>query len=257
MSYILDALRRAENERARGQVPGLESQALVLAGDDEPSTPPTSRLPWAGAALLVGLALAGGAWWALRDAPAPAAALPVAASPTAAPTAALPGVMPAAAPAPAPLSAPAPAPAPVHVHLHVPAAVTAPAAAPEPIAAPAPAAAPQQAAPAPATAPTPQQTPARVGSSDAAAAPPSPSSAPAPAPRTVPLAGLSPQQRSELPAMAIGGAIYSDSPASRFVLVNGQVVREGEAAATGVTLERIGPRSLLLRWRELRIEVPY
>ena len=57
--------------------------------------------------------------------------------------------------------------------------------------------------------------------------------------------------------MAIGGAIYSDSPASRFVLVNGQVVREGEAAATGVTLERIGPRSLLLRWRELRIEVPY
>ncbi|MCE2912598.1 MAG: general secretion pathway protein GspB [Rubrivivax sp.] len=57
--------------------------------------------------------------------------------------------------------------------------------------------------------------------------------------------------------MAIGGAIYSDSAAARFVLINGQVVREGEGAAPGVTLERIGPRSAVLRWRDLRIEVPY
>lgn len=56
--------------------------------------------------------------------------------------------------------------------------------------------------------------------------------------------------------MAIGGAIYSESPASRFILVNGQVVREGEPAAPGVMVERIGPRSAVIRWRGLRIEVP-
>jgi general secretion pathway protein B len=78
-----------------------------------------------------------------------------------------------------------------------------------------------------------------------------------PAIATVRLADLTAQQRGELPPLAIGGAIYSDSPAARFVLVNGQVVREGEGAAPGVTLERIGSRSAVLRWRDLRIEVPY
>jgi len=34
-------------------------------------------------------------------------------------------------------------------------------------------------------------------------------------------------------------------------------VREGEQAAPGVTLERIGPNAAIVRWRELRIEVPY
>ena len=56
--------------------------------------------------------------------------------------------------------------------------------------------------------------------------------------------------------MVIGGSIWSESPASRFVIVNGQVVREGEAAAPGVLLERIGPKAAVLRWREWRIELP-
>ena len=56
--------------------------------------------------------------------------------------------------------------------------------------------------------------------------------------------------------MALGGSIYSDSPSGRFMMINGQVVREGEGAAPGVTVERIGPKSAVLRWREMRIEVP-
>ncbi|MFO1286261.1 MAG: general secretion pathway protein GspB [Rubrivivax sp.] len=56
--------------------------------------------------------------------------------------------------------------------------------------------------------------------------------------------------------MLIGGAIYSDQPASRFVVINGMVVREGETAAPGVMLERIGPKSAIVRWREMRIELP-
>lgn len=87
-----------------------------------------------------------------------------------------------------------------------------------------------------------------------AAVQPSPSR-PAP-PRTVTMAQLSADQRRELPPMVIGGSIWSDNAANRFVIINGQVVREGESAAPGVALERIGPSSATLRWRELRVELP-
>jgi general secretion pathway protein B len=70
------------------------------------------------------------------------------------------------------------------------------------------------------------------------------------------LAQLSADLRREMPAMTVGGSVYSESAASRFVIINGQVVREGEGAATGVTVERIGPKSAVLRWRDMRIEVP-
>jgi general secretion pathway protein B len=40
-------------------------------------------------------------------------------------------------------------------------------------------------------------------------------------------------------------------------MINGQVVREGEAAAPGVTLERIGPKSAVLRFKDRRVELPF
>jgi general secretion pathway protein B len=98
--------------------------------------------------------------------------------------------------------------------------------------------------------PMPMQTPLQT---------PTPSPSPPPAAnavRPVQLAQLSAELRRELPAMVLGGAIWSDNAASRFVIVNGQVLREGEAAAPGVLLERIGPKAVFLRWRDWRIEVP-
>lgn len=77
-----------------------------------------------------------------------------------------------------------------------------------------------------------------------------------PEPTTTRLAALSADQRRDLPPLTVGGSIWSDSAAQRFVIINGQVVHEGESAAPGVTVERIGPRAAVLRWRELRIEVP-
>jgi general secretion pathway protein B len=62
--------------------------------------------------------------------------------------------------------------------------------------------------------------------------------------------------RRELPPLVLGGSIWSENAASRFVIVNGQVVREGEAAAPGVLCESVGPKSVVLHWREMRIEVP-
>ena len=90
---------------------------------------------------------------------------------------------------------------------------------------------------------------------------PTPASVPAPvlattAPRAVPLAQLAADQRRDLPPLVLGGSIWSESALGRFVIVNGQVVREGETAAPGVVLEQITPRSLLVRWRALRIELP-
>ena len=88
------------------------------------------------------------------------------------------------------------------------------------------------------------------------AAPPPEPVASRPAPSLTPLAALSPDQRRELPPLVLSGSIWSDSASQRFVIINGQVVHEGEAAAPGVVVERIGPKAAVLRWRDLRIELP-
>ena len=44
MSYILDALRRAEAERGRGGVPGLHSQAVLVPGVAPVAERPTASV---------------------------------------------------------------------------------------------------------------------------------------------------------------------------------------------------------------------
>jgi general secretion pathway protein B len=77
-----------------------------------------------------------------------------------------------------------------------------------------------------------------------------------PAPRALPLAALSNDQRRGLPPLAVGGAVWSDNAAARFVMLNGQLVREGDAVAPGLVLERIEPKSAVLVWQGLRIALP-
>jgi general secretion pathway protein B len=233
MSYILDALRRAQAERERGQVPGLEARTLVQT----PPPPPQRRATamWVGGALAVGvLGVAG--MLVLRGGAAPVTA-PVGAQ------------APVPTPVP-PLAAPSPLPAPPAPMV----VVSAPAAPPPgaaPVNPPAPSGLAGQPAPgSPTPTPTPLQTPLPTPTSTPTAPPA------ANAVRPVQLAQLSAELRRELPAMVLGGAIWSDNAASRFVIVNGQVLREGEAAAPGVLLERIGPKAVFLRWRDWRIEVP-
>ena len=62
--------------------------------------------------------------------------------------------------------------------------------------------------------------------------------------------------RRELPALAISGSVYSPDPASRFVIVNGEVAREGSRLGADLTLERIGTHELVLRFKGQRYRQP-
>jgi len=219
MSYILDALRRAEadRERERGQVPGLHTQPGAVS---EAAPAPRQRrwLPWAGGGLLLLAGIGAGSWLTSgsRDAAPPEAP-----------------------PAPAPLPAAvasvsvAPPPAP-------PVPVPQPEASGSPYLAPAPPpgvparAVPAKPAPPPATAPAPAAEEARI-------------------PR---LSELPDSVRRELPKLAISGSVYSDDPASRFVMVNGEVVREGTRLGPDLVLEQIGARELVLRFKGQRFRQP-
>jgi len=222
VSYILDALRRAESERDRGQVPGLNAQPAP-----GPATAtPTRSTAW-GPALAFGLGLllvAGLAWWAWPRGTAPATAPAPANRGAAAPDAVASTV---AAPI---LSAPAPvasAPGSAVTTEPLPVVVSVPPSPPRP----------SPPAPSPAIA---TQAPAAAGD-----------------PPTVALADLTAQQRRDWPSLTLGGAVHSDNPASRFIIVNGQLVREGEEAAPGVTVERIDSRAAIVRWRQLRVALPF
>lgn len=209
MSYILDALRRAEadRERERGTVPSLHAQP---APD---GTPPRAGslprwLPWAGGGLLLMAGVGAGVWWAGKPQEAPvAASAPV---PAAAPVAS--AVLP-AAPVPAPVIAPAPAPAA--------AASVSPYLPPVPppvVAAPAPAPAPRAA---------PAVEPVRLPL----------------------FSELPEATRRELPRLALGGSVYSDDPRSRLVVINGEVLHEGARLGNDLVLEQIRPRELVLRYK--------
>ena len=215
MSYILDALRRADAERERGGVPGLHTQTMAEPGDEADIAPRARGLKpwhWLAIGLAGGLAVAIAWSWRGEEPPPPVAVLP---------------------PAPPPPALPAPA-APAAI---APIAVTeAPPASPVAIAPmraapPPPAAAARPAAPAPASA------------------------AASTIPRIASLAELPPELRSGLPALAFGGSIYSGTPANRLLIVNGQLMTEGESLGPGVTLEQIKPKAAVLVIRGQRFEI--
>ena len=199
MSYILDALRRADAERQQGQLPGLGSTIDTM----QPVAAPPLRWPWWAAAAVVLLSAGVGlAWWW------PANRTAVAAAPPAVVLGPRP-VEPVAAPSP-------PAPLPIVVSGPPVAAVVSP-----------------------------------VASESG------PASASVPAARVLPIRELPDAQRRELPPLVVGGSVWSDSAPSRFVILDGQVLREGDALAPGLTLERINRKSAVLRWREMRVEVAF
>ena len=262
MSYILEALKRADAERQRGGVPGLHAQAgrgVMLA---EPGH--THGRPWLLAFAAVALLLVGGAaawWWdAGRGAPpgavpiGPAAAVlmpsaPVVAAPTPA-VVAMPPLNPAPNPAPVTATAAAAAAQALPVQPGVVAKVLPAARTTPPSAAAPPAAAPPRpvttSASAAASVVVPSNT-VPATTVPAAAAPPV---------RLPQLAELPEAQRREVGMLSPGGSIYAEQPAARMVILNGQVFREGDSLATDLRVEQIRPRSVVLSLRGQRFELP-
>lgn len=228
MSFILDALRRAdaERERERGQLPDLHARSL--SAHAAPNTP-ASGLPWpyvavaAAALLLAVLAL----WLLLRASapvppPGPAANPALPESPTAATTAA--PQVPASRPtASAPPLLPPPGPAPVA----------------------------QASPPMPLPAEPPGSRPLTAKPVDPVAAAPTVPAVPVQAPRPAR------QAEAPMPALKVGGVMYAETPENRVLVINDQVLREGESVQPGLVLEHIGAKSAKLRWKDQVVEVPY
>lgn len=229
MSYILDALRKADAERERDPARGIHAQPA--AGVPVQAAPRAPRWAWAAGLVLLALVAGYGLWQ--RGEPPPPAAPPMPVTgfvkqapppPAVVPVATV--VVPPAPPAPVPAK---PAVAAVTT-LKAPPAV--------------PAAAPVSAA-APPAAPV------------AAVAPVAPvAAAPAPA-RIWAVAELPADVQRELPKLAISGGVHSDNAAQRLLIVGGQVMTEGAELAPGVVLDQIRPRTAVLRFKGFRYSVPY
>ena len=63
--------------------------------------------------------------------------------------------------------------------------------------------------------------------------------------------------RKDLPALQIGGAMYSQTAANRMLIVNGQLFHEGDTLAPGLMLEQIKLRSAVLRLKGYRYGISF
>lgn len=71
------------------------------------------------------------------------------------------------------------------------------------------------------------------------------------------LSELPEEVRRELPAMVIGGAMHSDTPSARMIVLNSQVIHEGEQPVPGLLLEEIRLKSAIFKYKGYRYIVNY
>ncbi len=221
MSYILDALQRADAERDRGTIPTLQTRATRPASRRRA---PSSSLPgrWTIAATLtLTLSLAGSGFWLWHaDAPHVLAAQP-------------------------PTGQTATAYVPDRMVVNLP--VT-----PQPTVEPVATSAPTSVQPLPAkTAAT------TAGDSSAQARRPAAESADRTAAAAPWLSDLPQDMRSQIPELSISGAVASDNPAQRLLLVNGQVLAQGHLAAPELVLEEIRTSISEFSFRGTRFRVAH
>ncbi|MDO8905862.1 general secretion pathway protein GspB [Hydrogenophaga sp.] len=248
MSYILDALKRAdtERERERGTVPSLHSQNLPSGSFQRDRQRQSTRLPpyatWVG--LLVLALVVGWYFWPTTENRQVTASAPV--------------LVPGPAPSPTPTTeAPVLEPAPSE-----PLTTQAP---DLPILAP-----PPSPPPPPPRAVRTQASGSVAGTTAAAegastpAAPAAPATTPAATAGTAPpaapvrrFAELSPELRAQLPQVNVSGSTYSSNPKLRTLIANGKVIQEGDEIAPGLQVETIGQRSAVLNFQGTRYSIGF
>ena len=212
MSYILDALKRADAERERGAVPGLHSQPL--ANPVLPTAPGEKTRVWLALAAILVLGSIAVSTWVWR---APASEVKLAA------------VLPTQTPAALPITV---ASAPV-LPMPVPPAVAKPA---------------LVASVVPATARLKQIPDSGVKPAASAQA----------TPASIPLLSELPEElRRQIPALVITGAVYSEIPANRLLLLNNQVLTQASQAAPDVSLEEIRQKSSVFNFKGTRFRMAH
>ncbi|MDM4770000.1 general secretion pathway protein GspB [Solimonas sp. SE-A11] len=225
MSYILDALRKAERERNLGQPPSMQAVTQPSALHR-----PQRRPLWP---LLLGLAvlmlIATAATLAWQRHRAPAAVAPAEATPDRAPAAALPAPAPGAVSSFDDLAPPEPALPPVEEE-EMPAEVAAP---PPPAARAAPAEAP------------PVQEEELVEEPATMAEP------------VLPLVrDMPPSWRAAFPQLTVEVHVYNHSRDKRWVMIGSRRYREGEALAEGPRLIEITPDGIVFEQQGQRALYP-
>ena len=255
MSYILDALKRAEAERERGAVPGLHSQQMARS-----AAVPTGGVRrtvgwWVSGSSLALVALAAVVWfWRVSVAPEPVAVpsrLPMAERTASgaelAPSEAAPGVPRVSATLQAPVTVPTVAPEAPKVDVKLASAqISTPA---------------SVSAPVPASAPVTAAVQRALPSASKAMAPVAPLPATpatqAAAPKVALLSELPEELRRQIPPLVITGVVYSDSPSQSLLLVNKLVLTQGNLAAPEVMLERIHLHHAVFSFRGTKFTLGY
>ncbi|SFG72500.1 general secretion pathway protein B [Duganella sp. CF458] len=260
MSYILEALKKAQAERQIGSAPTIHAPTLASAPAGQGAR--SKRTPVIVAMALMAAAIAGLATMLVRQQP-PANPPPATVAPTVAPQAAAAPVAVVAAPEPAAGADSAPLAAPTAAPTAEPAAAGQP-----------PARKTVQQPPPAATTPPPSraadtppaqrsaglQASAGRGGDQAQAAPVAP---PAPVPTPAPIEEQvqslrelpEPIQRA-IPQITLGGYMYSKNPADRLLLIDKVLRREGEEVAPGLILDKLQPKQAVFSFRGYRYRVP-
>lgn len=227
MSYILDALRKSDQQRKRGAVPTLRTAPMTAVAPKQPAF----LLYGLFAAVLLGAGIAIG-WlrpWQPEQLPAPqaVAAKPLDSSPRqAAPVA--PGITHEPVPELRPQqSVPAAQSAPAPMNRVMPAGANAITRSTAPIAAKT---APEEATPAP-------EESVDTGRREQ---------------KVMTMAELPVPMRDQIPKMSIYLHVYSPKPADRLVGIDDRVLREGDYPAPDLRLEQITPDGMILSYKGYR-----
>ena len=252
MSLILEALRKSEAERRRGQAPDLRVENPPAAVLRATAMPAWTGWLLGGALLLAGAWWARGAWTGTDPAPGPTTAtvhptesgaridLPRGASAAQVPSAAT-NARAVIDTTPARATDQPPSGTTMAPTAPIPAASAQPA--PAPPAVPVPFPAPSQAATA--TDPAPAEP---------ASMPPAIGTAPPPdAPWR--LADLSTSERQQLPPLKISMHLWAREPAERFAIIDGARVGEGDRVGEAV-VEEITADGVVLAWLDRRVKLP-
>lgn len=237
MSFILDALRKSEAARRRSEAPDLF--AAMPAAPEPVRARPNWPLWLLGA--VAAFSLIAVLWLLAQRAPETPTA-----SPTVDASAETAAMDDAAVPAPAPESMTEPVTRPTPPQAPPPADPT-----PTPVTAEAPSPSPATSPPALPLPPSQPALPAPPPDVAVAAAPILP-----PAGSMVSLADLDPATRKLLPPLKLSMHLWNETPAQRFVILDGQRLREGDLLGE-LVIERITREGAVLAWRggQLRIEL--